>query len=57
MKEEGLDPLAESLLANDLRSIEGPALATLNNAEPPQMKGLLLFVHGTPCDGKISTMC
>lgn len=50
MKENGQDPLAESRLAVDLRT--GSAV---NNAEPSQLKGLLLFVHGTPCDGKIKT--
>lgn len=56
MKEEGLDPLAESHQTIDLRSIEATGSATLNTADPAQLKGLLLFVHGTPCDGKIPTM-
>lgn len=56
MKEQGLDPLAESHLAIDLRPVEATGSLTPNNAEPPQLKGLLLFVHGTPCDGKIPTM-
>lgn len=55
MKEKGLDPLAESHQAVDLRP-EATGSTTAINVELPQLKGLLLFVHGTPCDGNLPTM-
>lgn len=50
MKEEGLDPLTESHNV-DHSSVQTTRSTTVNNVESLQMKGLLLFIHGTPCDG------